>query len=87
MARISYAIPHLRAWRLHRLLTQDQLAQAAGVGRDTVYRLERDGERANELTIHKIAAGLGIAVEELHIEPPKEGTGRRNSSPPEPYPL
>ncbi len=65
-------IPNLRAWRLHKLMNQEQLAEAAGVGRQTIFRLERPDERANELTIHKIAKGLGITVHQLMNEMPPE---------------
>lgn len=66
------AIPYLRDWRLHRLLTQDKLAEVAGIGRDTVFRLERPDQRANELTIHKIAKALDVSVRQLLEELPPE---------------
>lgn len=66
------AIPFLRAWRLSRLMKQGELAAAAGLGEQTIFRLERPGERANELTIHKIAKALGISVQQLLNEPPPE---------------
>lgn len=62
-------IPYLRAWRLHRRMTHEELAKAAEVGRQTVIRLEKPGQRANELTIYKIAHGLGISVEDLGKAP------------------
>ncbi len=67
-----YPIPHLRAWRLHRLMTHAQLAQAAGVGRNTVLRLERPGARANELTIYKLAQALGLSPQHLRQDPPTQ---------------
>jgi DNA-binding XRE family transcriptional regulator len=65
-------IPNLRAWRLYRLLKQGELAKAAGLGEQTIFRLERPGERANELTIHKIARALGVTVQQLLQEQPPE---------------
>lgn len=62
-------VPYLEAWRLHNLLSQAGLAKKAGVGKNTVKRLE-DGEQANLLTIHKIARGLEITVDRLLNEKP-----------------
>lgn len=67
-----HVVPNLRAWRLHRLMAQEQLAKAAGVGVNTIFRLERPEERANELTIYKLARGLGVSVRELLEEEPPE---------------
>lgn len=67
------ALPHLKAWRVYRLLSQAKLAQAAGVGEMTVVRLERGGE-ANELTIYKLAKALDVPVQRLLEEGPPEQT-------------
>ncbi len=68
------SIPFLRAWRLYRLLSQRELAQRAKVGEVTVIRIEQ-GEQANELTVHKLARGLGITAHQLlEEEPPQETT-------------
>ena len=64
-------IPYLRAWRLHKLLKQVELAQQAGVGEQTIIRLEQGG-RANELTIHKLARALEVSVRQLEEEAPPE---------------
>jgi transcriptional regulator with XRE-family HTH domain len=67
-------IPLLRTWRLYRLLSQRELSQRAKVGEVTVIRIEQ-GEQANELTVHKLARGLGITAHQLlHEEPPEETT-------------
>lgn len=66
-------IPNLRAWRIYRLLSQDQLAKAAGVGEMTIHRLER-GDNANELTVYKLAKGLGLSIQQLLTEAPPEQT-------------
>ena len=76
-------IPHLRAWRLYRLLSPGDLAKAADVGRDTIFRLERPGQRANELTVYKIARALDINAKQLLEEmPPEKGraNGHTNSA-------
>lgn len=67
------SIPHLRAWRIYRLKSQLQLAQAAQVGEQTVIRLEK-GNEANELTLYKLARALGITIHQLLNEAPPEQT-------------
>ncbi len=65
-------IPWCRAWRMYRVLTQSELAQAAGVHRDTVLNAEK-GEEIRVGNIRKIAVALGITADQLvHEPPPKE---------------
>ncbi|HLW01972.1 MAG TPA: helix-turn-helix transcriptional regulator [Ktedonobacterales bacterium] len=64
-------VPYLRAWRIHFVLSQRELAKQAGITPGTVIRLER-GERANYLTIRKLAQGLGIPMQQLLSENPAE---------------
>lgn len=66
------AVPYLRAWRLHALMTQDQLAEAADVGKATVVRAERDGT-VSALTAAKIARALGITLKQLETTQPEGG--------------
>ena len=79
-------LPHLRAWRLHRGLTQDQLAERAGVQQSTVYRLEVLGLSAHRPTLRVLADALGITADELLAGPPRGWRGtkrqrvRRSSS-------
>lgn len=63
-------LPYLRAWRLHALMTQDDVAAAAGVGKATVVRAEA-GSPVNALTAAKIARALHITVKQLEAEEPK----------------
>lgn len=49
----------LRLARLEACLTQSELARAAGIRRETVYRLEA-GFPARPSSIRKIAAALGL---------------------------
>ena len=58
------ALPGLKAARLRKALTQEQLAAAAGVGRTTLARLET-GSPAAPRTAQKLAAALGVAPDAL----------------------
>lgn len=69
----SIKLPYLRAWRLHALMTQDQLAQAAGVGPATVVRAESDNP-VNALTAAKIARALGVTLKQLETTEPEGDT-------------
>ncbi len=66
------AIPYLKAWRLSRLLSAKELADAVKVTEQTIYRLERPDQPANILTVRKIAKALGISYEQLLHEEPKK---------------
>jgi transcriptional regulator with XRE-family HTH domain len=55
----------LRALRLARVMTQDMLAEKAGVSRATVIRLEAGEIAARISTIRKLAEALGVRPEEL----------------------
>ncbi len=55
----------LRVLRRQRVLTMEELAQKAGVGRNTVWRLEHGVMGAQPRTIRKLAAALGVQPEEL----------------------
>jgi transcriptional regulator with XRE-family HTH domain len=57
-------LPRLRWYRERQALSQEELAQAAGVSRVTITRLE-GGEDAFPQTARKIAAALGVSPAEL----------------------
>lgn len=58
-------VEKLRELRRRRVLTLEELAQKAGVGRNTVWRLEHDVMGAQPRTIRKLARALGVEPEEL----------------------
>jgi transcriptional regulator with XRE-family HTH domain len=62
--------------RAERLLTQQQLAEAAGVGTATVGRSEAGGYIPHGATLQKLASALGVPLREL-IEPAEMIEGRR----------
>ena len=56
----------LRELREDRVYSQRELAEKAGIGADTVYRLERSEEAgAHPRTIRKLATALGVEPREL----------------------
>lgn len=61
-------LPHARAWRMLRAMTQGELAQAADISRATVARAETGGAISMQ-NVRKLAAALGISVEELQRAP------------------
>ncbi len=48
-----------------RVLTLEELAEKADVGRNTIWRLEHDVMGAQPRTIRKLAAALGVEPEDL----------------------
>lgn len=72
MARDTATIPYLKAWRLARLMNHKELAEAAKVTEQTIYRLERPNQQANILTVRKLAKALGISYEQLLTEEPNK---------------
>jgi transcriptional regulator with XRE-family HTH domain len=55
----------LRELRRRRVLTLEELAQKAGVGRNTIWRLEHGVMGAQPRTIRKLAKALNVEAEEL----------------------
>ncbi len=55
----------LRELRRRRVLTLEELAEKADVGRNTIWRLEHDVMGAQPRTIRKLARALGVEPEEL----------------------
>jgi len=60
----------LRAWREHRTLTQQELADRAGVARRTVVGLETGGRRPHPATLRALASALGATPAQLRRLPP-----------------
>jgi len=52
-------VPRLRALRLEQALTQDDLAERAGVARSTVLKAEA-GHELRPSTVRKLARALGV---------------------------
>lgn len=59
----------LKELRRRKVLTMEELADKAGVGRGTIWRLEHGVMGAQPRTIRKLAKALEVAPEELIAEP------------------
>jgi transcriptional regulator with XRE-family HTH domain len=55
----------LRLERVAKGLTQEELAENSGVGRDTIQKLETGKRPARLATVKKLADALGVEIEEL----------------------
>ena len=55
----------MRELRRRRVLTLEELAEKAGVGRNTIWRLEHGVMGAQPRTIRKLARALNVEAEEL----------------------
>jgi transcriptional regulator with XRE-family HTH domain len=65
MPVVVYIGEKLKATRTRRLLTQDELAQRAGVSQSTIANIERDNAEPQFRTIRKLAKALDIDPTEL----------------------
>jgi DNA-binding XRE family transcriptional regulator len=58
-------VERLRTLRVEHVLTLRELAEAAGVSKDTIWRLENGHSEAHPSTIRKLAKALGVQPKEL----------------------
>jgi len=58
-------LPHLRAIRKSRMLTQERLSALSGVSRESIYRLEGGRRGAMPDTVWKLALALYVSPEDL----------------------
>jgi transcriptional regulator with XRE-family HTH domain len=74
-------LPHLKAWRMHKLMAQNELAERSGLARATIARAEKGDEVVGFANIRKLAEALGISADELLAPAPGEtdATGRGGS--------
>lgn len=83
MSKRSYAprgvkLPHLREWRMARLMTQQKLSKATisddlpAINPATISRIEQHATPASWGTIERLAAALKITPQQLVNESPDE---------------
>jgi transcriptional regulator with XRE-family HTH domain len=65
MPIVVYIGENLKALRTRRLLTQDELAERAGVSQSTIANIERDNAEPQFRTIRKLAKALDVDPTEL----------------------
>ena len=65
MPTVVYIGEKLRRVRGRRLLTQDELAEKAGVSQSTIANIERDNAEPQFRTIRKLARALDVDPTEL----------------------
>ena len=65
MPTVVHIGERLRQLREERALRQEDLAELAGVGKNTVNRLERNHTEPHMTTIRKLADALGVDPAEL----------------------
>ena len=70
---------NLRAVRNARQMTQEELAAAAGINRVTIARYETDQQDATVENACRLAAVLGVTVDELIGKPPEGSTPGNNA--------
>lgn len=58
----------LRDWREKKVMSQTDLATASGVATSTISRIETGLQKPNFVTIHKIAAALRVAPEDIKFK-------------------
>jgi len=64
-------LKNLGAWRQVKGLTQEELAERAGINRTTLYRPENRRNFAYALTIKRLARGLGVTTQALVNDEPR----------------
>ena len=55
----------IRAWREYLGMTQEEVAKKSGMSQPAVTKLERMGAKPRKKTLGRIAAALGLSVEQI----------------------
>ncbi len=71
---------NLRVWRAKRNITQEELAEAIGVSRQTINAIELGKFNPSVLTALNLAKFFGTNIEEIFFVP-IEGDHEKNSQP------
>lgn len=65
MGAVVYIGHRLKDLRIQRALTQEELAEKAGIGKNTVNRMERNLTEPHMSTVRKLAGALDVDPAEL----------------------
>ncbi len=65
MQAVVYVGDRLKDLRVERALTQQELADAAGIGKNTVNRIERNETEPHMSTLRKLASALDVKPADL----------------------
>ena len=65
-AHVLHDVPLIRAWREHLNLTQDAVAELAGMKQSALARLERGEGKPRKAKLKKLADAMGLTI--LQIE-------------------
>ena len=68
-------LPHLKAWRMRRYMTQQMLAEHSGLAKATVTRAETGDNAVSFANIKKLADALGVTPDELVYTDPDADAG------------
>jgi DNA-binding Xre family transcriptional regulator len=66
-------LPHLKAWRMHKLMAQIELAERSGLAKSTLARAERGDEVVSFANIRTLAEALGVSADDLLNRAPEAG--------------
>jgi ribosome-binding protein aMBF1 (putative translation factor) len=64
-AHVLRDLPLVRAWREHLGLTQQQVAERAGMRQPALARIEQGESTPRAATLRRLAAALGVSVAQL----------------------
>jgi DNA-binding XRE family transcriptional regulator len=64
-AHVLHDVPMVRAWREHLGLTQQEVCERAGLQQPALARMESAGVKLHKATRKKLAAAMGITLEQL----------------------
>jgi DNA-binding XRE family transcriptional regulator len=64
-AHVLHDVPLIRAWREHLNLTQDVVADLAGMKQSALARLERGEGKPRKATLKKLADAMGLTISQI----------------------
>ncbi|HGY1012547.1 TPA: type II toxin-antitoxin system prevent-host-death family antitoxin [Aeromonas salmonicida subsp. smithia] len=62
---VEQGLSLLAAWRIHKKLSQQELAARIGISQSAVAQMEKPSSKPRTATLHKVANALGIPISHL----------------------